>query len=119
MMKKREKGSSLLETIVALALLSIISVSFLSALATTSTARATASERATSKILAESLMEEIKKEPYAATYPGVTVPNEYPGYAANITIQSELNGIQNITIAISHVDREVFRLESYKLDRWN
>ena len=55
--KKREEGISLLETIVALGLLGIIAVGLLSGLATTSTARVTADEHVSAKILAESAID--------------------------------------------------------------
>lgn len=110
-----EKGFSLLETILALALLGIISACFLGATATTSTARVTADEKASGKILAESLMEGIKKDSYAPSY-NVTVPADFAGYTTNITVE-ENNNIQDITITIQRRNREVFSLESYKVNR--
>ena len=114
---KREKGTSLLETIVSLALMGIISVAFLSGLATTSTARAEANERATAKILAESLMDQIKKESFAVSY-NMTIPDEYEGYTPVITVESQRNGnIQKIMVSVSRANQEVLTLESYKVNR--
>ena len=115
---KSQKGIALIETIVALALLGIISVSFLSSLATTSTARAIASERTSAKILAENLMEQVKKQPYASSYDDLLPIEGYPGYTSNITVQSMKNGnIQMLTITISRAGQDVLTLESYKVDR--
>jgi prepilin-type N-terminal cleavage/methylation domain-containing protein len=112
---KSEKGITLLETILALAILGIISASFLSGVAMTSSARVTADECASGKILAESLMEGIKKEPYLPYY-SVTVPSDFPGYTANVSVV-ENNNIQDITVRIERRSREVFTLESYKVNR--
>lgn len=112
-----EKGISLLETILALAILGIISASFLGGTATTSTARVTADERTSGKILAESLLETIKKMDYASSY-DLTVPDEFAGYAANITVQNiKNNNIQQVFITIEHRNHEVLTLESYKVNR--
>ena len=112
-----EAGFSLVETVMALALLGIIGASFLSGLATTSTTRATASERTSAKILAENLMEQVKKQVFETSY-NVTIPEEYAGYTPDITVQPKENGsIQKITISVSRAGRDVFTLESYKLDR--
>ena len=112
-----EKGFTLLETILALAILGIISASFLGGTATTSTARVTADERASGKILAESLMENIKKLDYASSY-NVTVPGEFAGYSANITVENIKNdNIQQIFITVGRRNREVLTLESYKVNR--
>jgi prepilin-type N-terminal cleavage/methylation domain-containing protein len=124
---KSQKGLSLIETIAAVAILGIISVAFLSALATTSTARATNDERTSAKILAESIIENIKTADYAAEY---TVPasqfNDFPGYSVVpdpadpqvINAITERNGnIQKITVPIYHQGHEVLTLESYKVDR--
>jgi prepilin-type N-terminal cleavage/methylation domain-containing protein len=90
-MIKSQKGISLLETIAAVAILGIISVAFLSALATTSTARATNEERTSAKILAEGIIENIKTDDYSATYTPV-VPPEFPGYTASVITVNERNG---------------------------
>jgi type II secretory pathway pseudopilin PulG len=112
-----EKGITLLETIIALAILGFISASFLGGVATTSTARVTADERASGKILAENLMEDIKKMGYASSY-DITIPDEFAGYSANVTVQNIKNSnIQTLAITIDHRNREIFTLASQKVNR--
>jgi type II secretory pathway pseudopilin PulG len=116
-MLKSEKGISLIETLLALALLGIISASFLGALATSSSARATNAERTAAKILAETLMENVKTDTFAPSY-NVTIPDDFAGYSASVNATNERNGnIQKIVITIQHRDRDVLILESYKVDR--
>jgi prepilin-type N-terminal cleavage/methylation domain-containing protein len=110
-----EKGMTLLETILALAILGIISASFLGGLATTSTARVTADERASGKILAETIMEDIKKQPYDPSY-NATIPSGFAGYSANVSVE-ENNNIQDITISIQRRSREILTLQCYKVNR--
>jgi len=113
-----EKGSSLIETIVALALLGIISVAFLGALATTSNSRLIADEHVSARILAESQLEYIKKQTYAFSYDPVPIPAEYAGYSATIDVDNLRNGnIQKITVTVRHHDKDIETLESYKLNR--
>ena len=117
MRMKGEKGLSLIETIAAVALLGLIGASFLSGLATTSTARVTADERASAKILAENVMENVRKQPYATSYT-FTTPPEYSGYTATIdAVKERNNNIQKITVTIHHRDKDVLSLESYKVSR--
>lgn len=114
---KHEKGFSLIEVIVALALLGIISVPFLSATATTSTSRVTSEERASSKILAESIMDNIKKQPYYYTY-NITVPDDYAGYIADVSVnETQQYNLQKITVSIEHHGHNVLNLEGYKVKR--
>jgi len=115
---KNEKGFSFIETVVALALLGIIGVAFLSALATTSSTRLIADEHASARILAESHMEFIKKQTYAFSYDSIPIPAEYPGYSAVVTIDNLRNGnIQKITVTIRHHGQDIETLESYKVNR--
>jgi prepilin-type N-terminal cleavage/methylation domain-containing protein len=114
---KSEKGISLIETLAAMVILGIIAVAFLSALATTSTARATNEERTAAKILAETIMENVKTENYTSSYTPV-IPDDFPGYTATVNATGERNGnIQKISVSIHHRNREVLVLESYKVDR--
>jgi prepilin-type N-terminal cleavage/methylation domain-containing protein len=114
---KCEKGSTLLEVLVALALLGIISVLFLSGVANSSTARVAADERVSAKILAESLMDNIKKQGYESSY-NIAIPSEFAGYTANLTVESMANGhIQRLSITTRHLNHDVLTLESFKVDR--
>ncbi|MBA7708341.1 hypothetical protein ES703_117239 [subsurface metagenome] len=114
---KGEKGFSLIDTIAAVGLLGVISASFLGGLATTSTARVTADERASAKILAETVMENVRKHPYAPSYT-FTIPDEYSGYTATINATKQRNNsIQIVTVTIHHRDKDVLSLESYKVSR--
>ena len=112
------RGSSLIETAAALALLGIISVCFLGALATSSNSRLIADERASARILAESQMENVRKQTYAFSYDPVPVPEEYTGYSAIIDVENLRNGnIQKITVTVMHRNKDITTLECYKVNR--
>ena len=114
---KFEKGSSLIEVIVALALLGIISVLFLGGVINSSTARVEADSRASAKILAETIIDSVKKMPYDSSY-NITVPDAFSTYSANLAVQSMANdNIQKLTVVISHLNRQVLTLEDYKVNR--
>lgn len=116
---KSERGVSFIETVVALALLGIIGVTFLSALATSSNARLIADEHASARIIAESQMEDIKKQCYASSYNATaSILAEYPGYSIlTPEVDSLGNGLQKITITVRHHNKDITTLESYKVDR--
>ena len=118
-MKKSQRGFSLIETLICIAILGIVAVGFLSALSTTVKSVALADDRETAKNLAESQMEYIKDLSYASSYSqSSSLSSEYPGYSANITaynITSRNGNIQRIVISILHNNVEVLSLEDFKV----
>jgi prepilin-type N-terminal cleavage/methylation domain-containing protein len=119
---KGQKGFSMLEVLVAMALLGIISVLFLSSAANSAHARFQADERASAKTLAESVIETVKQADYSSNYTAAvaeaTAPDEYQGYSVDLTAAYlESPDIQKITVDIYHGDRKVLTLENLKANR--
>jgi type II secretory pathway pseudopilin PulG len=115
---RSERGSSLIETTAALALLCLIGAAFLGGLTTASKSRLISDEQASARILAESQMEHVKKQAYSFSYEPAPIPDAYPGYTALIEADPLRNGnIQRITITIRHQNKEVTMLEGYKVNR--
>jgi prepilin-type N-terminal cleavage/methylation domain-containing protein len=134
---KREKGFSLLEVMLAIALMGIIAVAFLGAMATGSRAIFIADERATAESLARSQMEYVKNQPYSSAPWNYTVTSlqrsstgqpswydinsnppllssNYDGYTVNVNAEPLrdpngviLDGIQKITVMIYHPEEEI------------
>ncbi|MFC1988391.1 hypothetical protein ACFLVJ_00965 [Chloroflexota bacterium] len=120
-----QSGISLIETVVALAILGTISVTFLTGLILTSRAALTTDEQATAESLARSQIEWAHDADYAYSatqYSPAPIPGgkDYTNYSANITAESLDNpddGIQKITVIVSRSGEEVTSLVSYKVDR--
>jgi prepilin-type N-terminal cleavage/methylation domain-containing protein len=126
---KSEKGFSLLEVMLAIALLGVIIAALLSALSTGSTAVFVADERATAESLARSQMEYVRNQAYDATnnpptYAKIPTP---PGYQISVAAErldpkgdgtADDDGIQKITVTVQHLDKpEVVVLENYRSAR--
>jgi len=122
---RRESGLTLIETVVALAILGAVSVTFLSGLTTISKATFIADEQTTAESLARSQMERVKTTDYvygATEYPPAPIPSgkDYINYSVVITAEPLNNpddGIQKITVTIKHFDKTIIKLESYKAQR--
>jgi len=118
-------GIGLIETLVALAIIGTIAVTFLSGLATSSKAAFTADEQTTAESLARSQMEWAKNVDYiygTTEYSPAPMPcvGDYVKYSAIIIaepLRTPDDGIQKITVTIKHSDKGVIRLEGYKVDR--
>jgi type II secretory pathway pseudopilin PulG len=114
---KHEKGNSLIEIIISLALLGTVSVLFLGGVINSTNARVSIDARSSSKILAEGIIDTVKKMNFDASY-NVTIPQEFSTYSANLTVTSMSNGnIQKLTVVISHLNKQVLTLEDYKVNR--
>ena len=122
---RRESGLTLVETIVALAILGVIAVAFLSGLTTASKSVFTADEQTTAESLARSQMEWAKTVTYvcgATQYSPAPIPSggDYVNYSAVITaepLHDPDDGIQKITVIIKHSDKGIIKLEGYKAQR--
>ena len=121
----RESGATLIEAVVALAILGTIGVTFLSGLTTTSKAAFISDEQATAESLAQSQMEWVKNASYsynATGYTSAPIPTvkDYLNYSATIVaspLRNPDDGIQRITVTVKRSSETTTKLEGYKVDR--
>ena len=128
-LKGSETGVTLIETLVALALIGIISVAFLSGLATAAKATFIADEQATAESLARSQIEYVKNQDYIdyddpdhEEYEEVETPDNsnYDIEIDAIPINpdtGQAQGIQRITVTVMRDGDLVLTVDGYKVDR--
>ena len=105
-MIKNERGFSLIEVLIALAILGLVAVAFLSGLAIASKSIILADERTTAESLARSQMEYVKQQPYEfapdgsqVTYSKISAGNIPPEYTicsisrAGTTVENTIYGV--------------------------
>jgi prepilin-type N-terminal cleavage/methylation domain-containing protein len=114
---KNEKGFTLIEVLVALGLLGIIAVAFLTGIATSSKAILIANERTIAESLARSQMEYVKELDYATSYDPAPIPAEHVGFSATIDVVELAAGLQEITVTIDYYGEVVITSEDYKVNR--
>jgi len=132
-MKGNEVGVTFIETLIALAILGIIAVAFLSGLATGAQATFIADQRATAESLARSHMEYVKNldyQPDASEYlvgpEELTIPE---GWVVPSPVAVSINpdtgepseadmGIQKIRVIVYHGDKPVLTVVGYKVNRY-
>jgi len=120
----RESGTTLVETVVALAVLSTIAVTFLTGLVISSKAAFMVDEQATAESLAQSQMEWAQNATYvdeATGYSTAPIPSgkDYINYSATITaepLHDPDRGIQKITVTVTRSGEQIVTLEGYKTD---
>jgi len=134
-----QKGQTLIEVLIAIALLGMIAVPFLTALSTSSRGLIVADERTTAESLVRSEMEYVKNCDYNSTGFSYEIPptadntpwggfhaldDRYAGYSVNVTgvpidpdtgllSPSDLH-IQNITVEVYHWGEPVLTTSTYK-----
>ena len=127
----RSRGFSMLEVVIAIALMGIIAVSILGALQTAAMALISADQRATAESLARTQMEYVRYSPYdddpAEGHPEYsldpqiqsTLPPDFSVVTTAIRLNKDVDpddddGIQQITVTVSYQDRIVVTLEDFK-----
>ncbi len=120
----KENGVTLIETLVALALLGIVAVAFLSGLATSLKSSFISNEQALAESLIRTEAEYVKTYPYqyyATEYPvdpGLTIPASWTIPPPVVEpVHATDDGIQKVTVAVEHNGEEIFTLEIRKADR--
>ncbi|MFH0768596.1 MAG: hypothetical protein V1932_03375 [Chloroflexota bacterium] len=117
-----ESGATLIETLVALAILGTVIITFLSGIYGSSKAAILADVRATAQSLAQTQMEYTQNATYspgATWYPAAPIPSskDYVGYSATINstpVHGSEDGIQKIAVTISRFGTGVVQIEGYK-----
>lgn len=129
----KEAGVSLIETVIALALLGLISAAFLSGLATGSKGTVIADEQATAESLVRSEIEYIKNQAYIdyadpghGSYTLITTPGDYSVEVTVIPLDpdtglplgpNEDQSLQKITVTAKRNGNSVLTIADYKVDR--
>jgi prepilin-type N-terminal cleavage/methylation domain-containing protein len=120
---KSDRGFSLIEVLITVALISIFSGVAAAGLGTALKVLFNTDERETAKNLAVSQMEYVMEQGYLTAYSAAPISSEYAGYSAAIfadNITSRDNVIQKIKVIVSHQGRPITMtgnstLESYKV----
>ena len=115
-----EKGLTVVESIITVAIVGVALVAFAVALSTGAIAVSESDEDVALQSLARTQMEYIKGYPYdsgATTYPTVNVTDDYSISVAVTSVPSTDSNIQKITANISRDGQVLLTVEDYKVNR--
>ena len=135
-LKGNSKGQTLIEVLIALAILGIVVVAFMTALTTSSRAIIVADEHTTAESLARSELEYVKSwndyhpAPWSYDLPSNpppwdlshALPPEYGNYSLHVSASclpshDPDDGIQRITVEVYHQGKPVLTTSTYKVKR--
>jgi prepilin-type N-terminal cleavage/methylation domain-containing protein len=113
---RNQKGFTLLETIVGLAVVAVIGVGILLSLATTTRSNITNSNLTKAESLARAQMEYVQSQPYTTgSYQVITAPT---GYTFTTPMISSMGtDLQRVTVTVNYYSKTLFTIEDYKVNR--
>lgn len=115
-----EKGLTLVESLITVAIVGVALVAFAVALSTGSLAVWESDQEVTVQSLARTQMEYIKGYPYdsgATTYPTVDATDNYSVSVAVTSVPDTDSNIQKVTANISREGQVLLTVEDYKVNR--
>jgi prepilin-type N-terminal cleavage/methylation domain-containing protein len=115
-----QAGMTMVETLVAIAILGVSVTAFILALSTGTIATRNQDEDALAQGLAQTQMETIKAAVYDTTGVSYTAIVAPAGYGLTISTNSSLysnSNIQKVTVAVSRGGSTILTLQEYKVDR--
>ncbi len=114
---KGQRGSSLLETLIAVAIMGTAVVAFLSALSTASMSLGTVSESEVARNLAVSQLEQVRAAAFAGSYSVITPPSGYSIGLVVLPVSGGDSNIQLIRTTVSVGGEAVVYVEDIKVNR--
>ena len=122
MSKRNQRGSSLIEVLVAVAIIGSGAVALLQGLATGSTATSIINEKVTARNIARSQLESVRNEAYLfppASYPAVSVPPDWSVSADAVVLPDADagNNIEQVKVVVMRNGNQVLEIWDYKLNR--
>jgi type II secretory pathway pseudopilin PulG len=117
-----QKGSTLIEAVMSIAIVGILSTGFLTALINSTNTTASTDQKDTGRAIAQSQMEYVKEQKFSSSgyTPSDEIMTQYPGYTVNIlvSIPEERDAfVQQITVNVVQRGKTVTTLEGFKTKR--
>ena len=113
-----ERGESLIEILVAVAVMALILTVFLSALSAGAFSVAAVRERVTAENIARSQLEHVKETDFIAGTDHYTpTAISHLGYTAVISAATIITDMQWITVTVFYDGEPTFMIEEYKVNR--
>ncbi len=116
----RQRGVILLDTLVAISIISTVVLASMTALSTASVASRQVDEETTAGIIVISQIESIKTQPYVATGGSYALVDTPDGYVVSNTTTAYFGGdsnIQKVTVTVTHIGEVVQEQSIVKINR--
>ena len=114
------RGVTLVELLMALAIVSLVAVSFVPGLGLGATAVSRASQETVAQNLARRQTEYVKSFTYnglATTYPKISAPANYTVTVTVDSVPGTGSGIQQVTVSVAYRSDTIVNAESFKVNR--